>query len=59
MIANSVDDALADALALMRSQIFDALVIDCAKYSLDILGFTAMAQGLRPSLAVFLATNRC
>ena len=51
VIANSVDDAL----ALMRSQIFDALVIDCAKYSLDILNFTAKAQGLQPSLAVFLA----
>ena len=39
----------------MRSQIFDALVIDCAQYSLDIHNFTAKAQGLQPSLAVFLA----
>jgi hypothetical protein len=45
----------ADALAMMRRQIFDALVINCAQDTLDILNFTAKAQGLQPSLAVFLA----
>jgi hypothetical protein len=40
---------------MMRRQIFDALVIDCAQDSLDIQNFTARAQGLQPSLAVFLA----
>jgi hypothetical protein len=44
----------ADALAMMRSEIFDALVMDCAPDTLDILNFTAKAQGLQPSLAVFL-----
>ena len=44
-----------DALALMRRQLFDALVMDCAQDTLDILNFTAKAQGLQPSLAVFLA----
>ncbi len=43
------------ALSVMRSQIFDALVLDCAQYSLDIHNFTAKAQGLQPLLAVFLA----
>ena len=38
----------ADALAMMRSEIFDALVMDCAPDTLDILNFTAK------SLAVFL-----
>jgi hypothetical protein len=45
----------ADALAMMRRQIFDALVMDCAQDTLDIQNFTAKAQGLQPSLAVFLA----
>ena len=45
----------ADALAMMRRQIFDALVMDCAHDTLDILNFTVKAQGLQPSLAVFLA----
>jgi len=45
----------ADALAMMRRQLFDALVMDCAQDTLDILNFTAKAQGLQPSLAVFLA----
>jgi len=45
----------ADALAMMRRQIFDAFVMDCAQDTLDILNFTAKAQGLQPSLAVFLA----
>jgi hypothetical protein len=45
----------ADALAMMRRQIFDVLVMDCAQDTLDILNFTAKAQGLQPSLAVFLA----
>ena len=45
----------ADALAMMRRQIFDALVMDSAQDMLDIQNFTAMAQGLQPSLAVFLA----
>ena len=45
----------ADALAMMHRQIFDALVIDHAENTLDILNFTAKAQGLQPSLAVFLA----
>jgi hypothetical protein len=40
---------------MMRRQIFDALVVDCAHDSLDIQSFTAKAQGLQPSLAVFLA----
>lgn len=44
-----------DALALMRKQTFDALVMDCASDTLDILNFIAKAQGLQPSLAVFLA----
>lgn len=48
-------NSIADALAMMHSQLFDALVMDCAQYSLDILNFTAKAQGLQPSLAVFLA----
>ena len=45
----------ADAVAMMGRQIFDALVLDCAHDTLDILNFTAKAQGLQPSLAVFLA----
>jgi DNA-binding response OmpR family regulator len=45
----------ADAFAMMRRQIFDALVMDCAQDTLDIQNFTAKAQGLQPSLAVFLA----
>ncbi len=45
----------ADALAMMRRQIFDVLVMDCAQDTLDIQNFTAKAQGLQPSLAVFLA----
>ena len=47
----------ADALAIMRRQRFDALVTDCAEDTLDILNFTARAQGLQPSLAVFLANE--
>ena len=46
-----------DALALMCRQLFDALVIDCGQDTLDILNFTAKAQGLQPSLAVFLADD--
>jgi hypothetical protein len=45
----------ADTLAMMRRQIFDVLVMDCAQDTLDILNFTAKAQGLQPSLAVFFA----
>ena len=45
----------ADALAMMRGQCFDALVMDCAQDAVDILNFTAKAHGLQPSLAVFLA----
>ena len=45
----------ADALAMMRGQIFDVLVMDCTQDTLDIQNFTAKAQGLQPSLAVFLA----
>jgi hypothetical protein len=44
-----------DALTMMRIQIFDTLVIDCAQDRLYIQNFTAKAQGLQPSLAVFLA----
>ena len=44
-----------DALTMMRIQIFETLVIDCAQDRLDIQNFTAKAQGLQPSLAVFLA----
>ena len=47
----------ADALAIMRRQMFDALVVDCAEDTLDILNFTAKAQGFQPSLAVFLANE--
>ena len=47
----------ADALAIMRRRMFDALVTDCAEDTLDILNFTAKAQGLQPSLAVFLANE--
>lgn len=45
----------ADALAIMRRVIFDALVIDSVQDTLDIQNFTAKAHGLQPSLAVFLA----
>ena len=48
-------NSIAYALSVMRSQLFDALVVDCDQYSLDIQNFTAKAQGLQPSLAVFLA----
>lgn len=44
-----------DAFALMRREIFDALVVACAQNTIDLLNFTAKAQGLQPSLAVFLA----
>lgn len=40
---------------MMRRQLFDALVMDCALDTLDVQDFTAKAQGLQPSLAVFLA----
>jgi DNA-binding NtrC family response regulator len=46
-----------DALMIMRMQSFDALVLDCAEDAVDILNFTAKAQGLQPSLAVFLASE--
>jgi hypothetical protein len=45
----------ADPFSMMRREMFDALVIDCAQDTLDILNFTTKAQGLQPSLAVFLA----
>jgi len=45
----------ADALAMMRRRIFDVLVMDCARDTLNIQNFTANAQGLQPSLALFLA----
>ena len=45
----------AGAFAMMRRQIFDALVMDCAQDTLDIQNFTAKTQGLQPSLALFLA----
>ena len=45
----------ADAFIIMRRQIFDALVMDCAQDTLDIQNFTAKAQGLQPSLALFFA----
>ena len=47
--------SVADALAMLRGQSFDAIVMDCAQDSVDILNFTAKAHGLQPSLAVFLA----
>ena len=47
----------ADAFAMMRRQVFDALVIDCAQDTLDIQNFTAQAQGLQPSVAVFLSED--
>jgi hypothetical protein len=40
---------------MMRAQIFDAMVMDCSQDTLDIPNFTAKAQGLQPSLAVFVA----
>ena len=40
---------------MMHRQIFDALVMDHAQETLDILTFTAKAQGLQPSPAGFLA----
>lgn len=40
---------------MMRGQIFDALVMDCAQDTINIHNFRAKAQGLQPSLAVFLA----
>jgi len=40
---------------MMRRQCFDALVMDCAQDTVDILNFTTKAHGLQPSLAVFLA----
>ncbi len=45
----------ADALALMRRQSFDALVMDFTQETVDIINFTTKACGLQPSLAVFLA----
>jgi len=45
----------ADALAMMRRQIFDTLAMDCPQDTLDIQNFMAKAQGLQPSLALFLA----
>ena len=45
----------ADALKIMHRQIFDALVVDCPQDALDILNLTVKAQGLQPSLAIFLA----
>lgn len=45
----------ADALAMMHGQSLDALVMDCAQDTVDILNFTAKAHGLQPSLAVFVA----
>ena len=50
----AIASSRADALAMMRRQLFDALVIDCAQDTLDIQNFTAKAQCLQPSLAVFL-----
>ena len=47
----------ADTLAIMRKQMFDALVTDGAEDMPDILNFTARAQGLQPSLAVFVANE--
>ena len=46
---------VADVLAMMRRQVYDALVMDCAQDTLDTLNFTAEALGLQPSLAVFFA----
>jgi len=43
-----------DAFTMMRRQIFDALVMDWAQDTLDIQNFTAEAQGLQLSLALFL-----
>ena len=40
---------------MMRRQIFNALVMDCTQDTLDIQNFMAKAQGLQPSLALFLA----
>jgi len=45
----------AEALAMMRKQCFDALVMDCAQDTVDIVNITTKAHGLQPSLAVFLA----
>lgn len=50
-----ITNSSAEALAIMRGQSFDALVIDCAQETVDITAFTSKAHGLQPSLAVFLA----
>jgi len=44
-----------DALAIMRRRSFDALVIDGEQDTVDVVLLTGKAQGLQPSLAVFLA----
>jgi hypothetical protein len=44
-----------DAFTMMHRQIFDAVVMDCVQDTLDIQNFTAKAQGLQPSLPLFLA----
>jgi hypothetical protein len=44
-----------EALAIMRGQSFDALVMECRQETVDIPEFTSKAHGLQPSLAVFLA----
>jgi hypothetical protein len=50
-----ITNSSAEALAIMRGQSFDALVIECAQETVDITAFTSKAHGLQPSLAVFLA----
>jgi len=52
-VANA--SSAAHALAMMRKRIFDVVVMDCARDTLDIQNFTAKVQGLQPSLALFLA----
>ena len=46
-----------EALALLRKEIFDALVVDCERDALDILAFTARVHRLQPFLPVFVAAE--
>lgn len=45
-----------EALALVRRQVFDALVVECEADALNIPSFIGKVQGVQPSLAVLAAT---
>ena len=47
----------ADALAMMRGQSFDALVMDCAQDAVDILNFTAKGAWLATIAGCFSLTS--